>query len=160
MAVIIDRVPPNGKIVLITGASGFIGSHLTATFLENGYSVRAAVRSQASASKVFNANRRYIDRLSVCVVPDITVNGAYDTAVSGVDGVRELSPYALFVMSLNQLINLTRLSTQHHPSSSILPVRTTLSIHPSRAPEISSIQPSAAAPMFAGSSKPLRSEQS
>lgn len=87
MAVITDRVPPNGKLILITGARGFIGSHIVAAFLERGYSVRAAVRSQASAGGVFNTHRRYIDRLSVCVVPDITVDGAFDTAVTGVDGI-------------------------------------------------------------------------
>lgn len=36
---------PQGTTVLVTGANGYIGSHIANTILEQGYRVRATVRS-------------------------------------------------------------------------------------------------------------------
>ena len=43
----------NGNtLVLVTGASGYIGGHVTREFLEHGYRVRGTVRSLANPKKV------------------------------------------------------------------------------------------------------------
>lgn len=74
-------------LVLITGATGHVGSWTLVQLLREGYRVRAAVRSHAKAAAVLARpqiqalNPGY--RLSFIIVPDITVPGAYDNAVEG-----------------------------------------------------------------------------
>jgi dihydroflavonol-4-reductase len=41
--------------VLITGASGYIGKHITLQLLNQGYKVRASVRSLSKSAEVMNA---------------------------------------------------------------------------------------------------------
>ena len=43
---------PAGSRVAVTGANGFIGSHITKQLLAKGYRVRAIVRDPSNASKV------------------------------------------------------------------------------------------------------------
>ena len=82
----------SNQTILITGGSGFIGTHVVKTFLEAGYKVRAAVRSSTSAAAVREALAPYAEQLSFSIVPDIVRNGAYDEAVKGVDGVSIPAP--------------------------------------------------------------------
>jgi uncharacterized protein YbjT (DUF2867 family) len=77
------------QTVLITGASGFIAAHVLNAFLQAGFKVRAAVRSEKTAEKVRKTHGKYGDALSFVIVPDIAVAGAFDEAVKGVDGVRD-----------------------------------------------------------------------
>ncbi|KAK3995197.1 hypothetical protein QBC44DRAFT_320671 [Cladorrhinum sp. PSN332] len=86
-------------LVLITGATGHVGSCTLVHLLRSGYRVRAAVRSQAKASAV--SARPQIQalnpgsRLTFIIVPDITAPGAYDDAVEGVSHVIHIaSPLA------------------------------------------------------------------
>ena len=46
--------------VLITGASGYIGKHITLQLLNQGYKVRASVRSLSKSSEVKNAVKPYL----------------------------------------------------------------------------------------------------
>ena len=77
----------NGKTILITGASGFIASHVVRAFLIAGYHVRGTVRSEAAATRVIRSHVEYADRISFSMVPDLAAAGAFDKAVEGVDGV-------------------------------------------------------------------------
>jgi uncharacterized protein YbjT (DUF2867 family) len=45
-------MPTERKLVLVTGANGFVGSHCVLQLLQLGYSVRATVRNQANVSLV------------------------------------------------------------------------------------------------------------
>jgi nucleoside-diphosphate-sugar epimerase len=76
-------------LVLITGGSGLIGIKTIHLALEAGYSVRAAVRSQAKANLILaTPTVKAINpgpRLTFIVVPDMLVDGAYDEAVKGTD---------------------------------------------------------------------------
>lgn len=78
---------PNDKTVLITGASGFVATHVVKAFLEHGYQVRGTVRSEQSAVNVRKNFLKYSDRLSFTIVEDMAQPGAFDEAVRGVDGV-------------------------------------------------------------------------
>ncbi|KAL8404377.1 hypothetical protein RB594_009286 [Gaeumannomyces avenae] len=87
------------ELVLITGASGHVGSATLLHLLRAGYMVRAAVRSQDKAAKILArariqqalaANSSHVEvstgrsgQLTFVVVPDITAPGAYDEAARG-----------------------------------------------------------------------------
>ena len=81
-----------GKIVLVTGSSGFLAAHVLNEFLENGYRVVGTVRNEATVNKVRNTHAKYGDQLSFVIVPDVAAPGAHDEAVKGVDGASSLYP--------------------------------------------------------------------
>ncbi|KAM0463224.1 hypothetical protein ACHAPV_003352 [Trichoderma viride] len=76
-----------GELVLLTGGTGMIGFRVLTLLLEAGYKVRAAVRNQAGFDKISKLKpvAPYASELTSVVVPDITVAGAYDEAVKGVE---------------------------------------------------------------------------
>ncbi|CZR66417.1 uncharacterized protein PAC_16318 [Phialocephala subalpina] len=77
-----------GDLVLITGGTGLIGIKIIQLALKAGYSVRAAVRSQAKADAVLaTPTVKAINpgpKLTFVIVPDILADNAYDEAVKGV----------------------------------------------------------------------------
>ncbi|KAK2598895.1 hypothetical protein QQS21_005637 [Conoideocrella luteorostrata] len=81
--------------LLITGATGFIGFKVLLEALEDGYTVRAAIRSSekaktlASHPKIISSGKA--NKLSFIEVPDITRDGAYDEAIEGVTYIIHLA---------------------------------------------------------------------
>jgi nucleoside-diphosphate-sugar epimerase len=67
--------------VLLTGANGFVGSHILDQLLAQGFSVRSIVRSQAKAQQVLSDFPNFGSRLDFGIVPDITAPGAFDEVV-------------------------------------------------------------------------------
>lgn len=89
------------KTILITGGSGFVAGHVLRSFLTRGYNVRTTVRSQASADKIKRDQGKWADQLSFTFVSNIELEGAFDEAVTGVDGVRKPSvAISLTIMSI------------------------------------------------------------
>jgi nucleoside-diphosphate-sugar epimerase len=80
-------------LVLVTGANGFIGARTVEAFLDADYHVRAAVRSESSASSLVSALPAYASsgRLTTTIVPDITASGAFDDAVKGTIAIAHLA---------------------------------------------------------------------
>ena len=79
-------------LVLITGATGFLGFHVLVKALKQGYRVRAAVRSvpQAQAKLLATPSLKslpQVSNLTFVEVPDIQSTDAYFEAVKGVDYV-------------------------------------------------------------------------
>ena len=65
--------------VLLTGANGFIGSHILSTLLEKSVFVHAVVRSEAKANRVRRDFPTFDkSKLDFSIVPDITAPGAFD----------------------------------------------------------------------------------
>ena len=79
----------SSDLILLTGATGFLGYKTLVLALQAGYRVRVAVRSQSKAEKILSAPsikaiNPTSEQLSWATVPDITVAGAYDEAAAGV----------------------------------------------------------------------------
>ncbi|KAL5334201.1 flavonol reductase [Aspergillus crustosus] len=70
-------------LVLITGATGFIGSEVAWHVLEAGYRARLVVRRAEQTEKLQRVFAPYAAQLEFAVVPDLTVSGAYDEALQG-----------------------------------------------------------------------------
>lgn len=76
-----------GDLVLLTGATGFVGFAVLRAALEKGYKIRAAVRSEEKAETVrSNPTLQHIseEQLSFVIVPDILSDGAFDAAAESV----------------------------------------------------------------------------
>jgi nucleoside-diphosphate-sugar epimerase len=80
------------KVILVTGASGYLGSHVVSQLLEKGYYVKAVARgSKAEALRVLYADNSSVE---VIKISDI-VHAQFQDALVGVDAVIHLaSPLA------------------------------------------------------------------
>ncbi|KAJ8071399.1 hypothetical protein OCU04_001720 [Sclerotinia nivalis] len=79
---------PNHSTVLITGINGYIASVLGMHLLQAGYSIRGTTRRLSSADPLLKGPYApYIDQVKIYEVPDMTISGAFDEAVKGVDGI-------------------------------------------------------------------------
>lgn len=79
------------KKVLLTGASGYIGKHIALQLLNDGYEVRASVRSLKKADEVRNALRpqlngiRDLDSRLTFVELDLEKDAGWEAALDGMD---------------------------------------------------------------------------
>lgn len=69
---------------MVTGATGFTGSHTTRALLEAGHEVRALVRDPAKLERVFGASSPLLD---AAVVGDVVDPAAVERALDGCDAV-------------------------------------------------------------------------
>ncbi|GAA5880689.1 hypothetical protein JCM16303_004313 [Sporobolomyces ruberrimus] len=83
---------PKGSLVLVTGANGFVASHVIEQLLLHGYRVRGTVRAP---EKLDTLKRRWDDKFpdqfEYAVVEDICVDHAFDEAMKGCDGVAHVA---------------------------------------------------------------------
>ncbi|KAJ2962388.1 hypothetical protein NQZ79_g2575 [Umbelopsis isabellina] len=85
----------SGKLVLVTGPSGYVGAHVFQTLLEKGYTVRGTVRSEEKANQLKEDFAKYKSQIeSFVIVEDIAKDGAFEDAVKGVDYILHVaSPF-------------------------------------------------------------------
>ncbi|KAK1991334.1 NAD dependent epimerase/dehydratase [Colletotrichum falcatum] len=74
-------------LIFITGATGFIGSHVVDQALEAGYRVRLSVRKESQISRLKDVFARHTAQIDFLVIPDLVKPGAFDQALRGVDYV-------------------------------------------------------------------------
>ncbi|KAH9832389.1 nad dependent epimerase [Teratosphaeria destructans] len=92
-----------GQTILISGASGFVASHVVRAFLEKGYNVKGTVRSESTAQEVRKSHPSYESQLSFAIVEDIARPRAFDEAVKGVHGViHTASPFTFDVQDFEK----------------------------------------------------------
>lgn len=80
-----------GSWILVTGANGYIASHVVDQFLQIGYKVRGTVRDATKSSclqELFDKKYGH-GKFEMVVVEDMVVPGAFDEVTNG---IRPLSP--------------------------------------------------------------------
>ncbi|KAH7921679.1 NAD(P)-binding protein [Leucogyrophana mollusca] len=117
--------PDASRKVLVSGANGFIGIWVVRTLLEQGYSVRSAVRAEEKGQHLKKMFGGYGDKHEIVVVPDITKEGAFDEAVKGVDAVEHIAspvtfnvedPYELITPAVNGTVGMLHSVLKHGTS--------------------------------------------
>ncbi|KAJ0332339.1 hypothetical protein COL5a_002049 [Colletotrichum fioriniae] len=99
-------VIPTGSTILVTGANGFIASHVADQFIKNGYKVRGTVRDIEKSSWL-NA---YFDKIygkghfELVSVPDMLAENAYDEVVKGVSAFIHTASVVSFDPDPNKVI--------------------------------------------------------
>jgi nucleoside-diphosphate-sugar epimerase len=92
--------------ILLTGANGFVGSHILDQLLSRGFSVRSVVRSEAKAQQVLSDFPNWGSKLDFGIVPDITSPGAFDQVVKSAPPfdivIHTASPFLYRVISDNR----------------------------------------------------------
>jgi len=86
-------------MILVTGASGFIASHIIRELLERGYTVRGTLRRLEDRSKFdFLATLPGASERLTLVEADLMIDGSFDAAAEGCDVViHTASPYLVNV---------------------------------------------------------------
>jgi nucleoside-diphosphate-sugar epimerase len=79
------------KLIFITGATGFIGSQVVASALNDGYRVRLSVRKAEQVEKLEALFLSHSSMLEFVIVPDITKMDAFDGKLDGVNYVFHLA---------------------------------------------------------------------
>ncbi|RFU35043.1 hypothetical protein B7463_g1306, partial [Scytalidium lignicola] len=86
-----DYSIPRGSLVLVTGANGYIASHVVDILLELGYNVRGTVRSKKPWLDHYFQTKHGIGRYESVLVPVIETEGAMDAAMKDVAGVLHIA---------------------------------------------------------------------
>lgn len=81
----------SSNLAFVTGATGFIGSQVVATALKDGYHVRVSVRKPEQIDTLKGIFHNDASRLQFVVVPDISVPGAFDSALDDVQVIFHLA---------------------------------------------------------------------
>ncbi|KAJ5131589.1 hypothetical protein N7448_005747 [Penicillium atrosanguineum] len=79
-----------GSLVLVTGANGFVASHIVKQLLERGFKVRGSVRDINRTSwLVKGALKEYASKgdFELVTVEDFTAEGVYNDAIKGVSAI-------------------------------------------------------------------------
>ncbi|KAF5631174.1 aldehyde reductase 2 [Fusarium tjaetaba] len=101
---------PAGSWVLVTGATGFVASHVSRQLLQRGFKVRGTVRDQAKAQWLIDDHfKSYADSGSyeLVTVPDLSAAGAFDKAVKGVSAVAHIASVLDFDPNPNNVVPQT-----------------------------------------------------
>jgi len=86
--------PQTKPVVLLTGATGFVGAHVFTALLSSGYKIKATIRSPSKGEFLSKKYATQISDFTFAIVPDLQAPGALDSAVEDVDYIVHLaSPY-------------------------------------------------------------------
>ncbi|KAE8420803.1 hypothetical protein BDV36DRAFT_292991 [Aspergillus pseudocaelatus] len=88
-----DLAIPKGSLVVVTGANGFIASHVVDQLLQQGYNVRGTVRNATQNSWLngYFGAKYGPGRFSLAEVPDMSHDGAFDEVVKGAAGIAHVA---------------------------------------------------------------------
>lgn len=78
----------SNKTVLVTGASGFVGQALVKILCQNGYEVRATVRSESSLRLVSQLKEQLqLQELTIYNLGELSTETSWDQVIKGVDTI-------------------------------------------------------------------------
>ncbi|KAJ4854250.1 NAD dependent epimerase/dehydratase family domain-containing protein [Trichoderma breve] len=101
---------PRGSLVLITGLTGYIATHVAQEFLHQGYKVRGTVRDISKASwltdDLFSAEHA-AGKVELIQVPDLGAPHAFDDAIKGVAAIAHVATVSNLDPDPNQVIPQT-----------------------------------------------------
>jgi len=87
-ALLVRRGMADVRVVVVTGASGFIGSHIVRECLERGFTVNACVRNKDDPKNKFLLDMASNTKGTIGLFSaDLVAQGSYDEAVSNADAV-------------------------------------------------------------------------
>ncbi|KAI5195547.1 NAD(P)-binding protein [Aureobasidium subglaciale] len=97
---------PLGSQVLVTGANGFLASHVIDQLLSAGYRVRGTVRSVAKGQWLVDyfTNAYGPDRFELAVVSDISLPSAFEGAMAGVSGIAHVASDTTFSPNVEEVV--------------------------------------------------------
>lgn len=81
-----ESVIPKGSTVLLTGANGYIASHIADQLISAGYKVKGTVRNEEKGSLIAEALEKRHDTkgaFSYVVVEEMSAENAFDDAIKG-----------------------------------------------------------------------------
>ncbi|KAF2628313.1 NAD(P)-binding protein [Macroventuria anomochaeta] len=97
-----------GSLVLVTGISGLIGSHVADHLLRAGYRVRGAVRSEQEAQMMHDIYQKRHPKapesFETIVIADMKVPGAFKGHLAGCDGIAHVASDLSFSPDPNVVI--------------------------------------------------------
>ena len=99
-----------GSRILVTGATGFIGSHVADTLLRYGYNLLCPARSHERAAPLVEyAEQNYgKDRVEIVIIKDMGQVGCYDEVVKqGVQGVAHVAADVSFRPTWDETVEPT-----------------------------------------------------
>lgn len=103
-------VIPKGSIILVTGLTGYIATHIAQQLFAGGYNVRGTVRDLSKASwlkdELFSTEHA-AGKLELVQVPDLAAPEAFNEAVKGVSGVAHVATITSFDPDPNNVIPQT-----------------------------------------------------
>lgn len=82
-----ERRLSKGDVVLVTGANGYIASHVVDVLLTEGYNVRGTVRAAKPWLNNYFDGKYGIGRFETVIVEGMEAESSFDEAVKGVSGV-------------------------------------------------------------------------
>ncbi|GJN86896.1 NAD dependent epimerase/dehydratase [Purpureocillium lilacinum] len=97
---------PNDATILVTGANGFVGSHVADQFLQRGFKVRGVVRDRARSAwlaQLFH-NKYGRDSFDLFPVADMATEGAFSEAAAGVSTIVHTASVMTFDYDPNTVI--------------------------------------------------------
>ncbi len=82
-----DRRIAQDEWILVTGANGYIASHVIDILLDQGYNVRGTVRNEKAWLNKYFENKYDTGRFETHILTTMEKESAFDEAVKGVSGI-------------------------------------------------------------------------